>query len=64
MNLFLANSIYLTFFSLKNQKNWNRPKYTANILLCIKRNDSQTFKSSNCKKRFIQCVCYWCNLLQ
>ena len=27
-------------------------------------NDSQTFKSSSCKKSFLQCVCYKCNLLR
>ena len=28
------------------------------VLLCLKRNDSQTFKSNNCKKIFLQRVCY------
>ena len=34
------------------------------FLLCPNRNDSQTFKISNCKKFLLQCVCYCCNLLR
>ena len=34
------------------------------LLLCSNQNDSQTFKSSSCKKHFLQCVCYRCNLLR
>ena len=49
----------------------NEESYRPSILFsshCLKRNDSQTFQSSNCKKRFIQCVChcytwFWCFLL-
>ena len=41
-----------------------RPKYTSSFLICPNLNDSQTFKSSSCKKFFLQYVCYWCNLLR
>ena len=34
------------------------------FLLCLKRNDSQTVKSSNCQKRFLQWVRYCYNLFQ
>ena len=34
------------------------------FLLCLKRNDPQTFKSGSCKKSFLQCVYYWYNLLR
>ena len=34
------------------------------LLLCSNRSDSQTFESSRCKKNFLQCVCYRCNLLR
>ena len=34
------------------------------MLLCLKRNVSQTFKSSGCKKVFPKCVCHWYNLLR
>ena len=34
------------------------------FLLCLKnKNDLQTFKCSNCKKLFLQCVCHCYNLL-
>ena len=33
------------------------------FLLCLKRNVSQIFKSSSCKKVFHKCVCYRNNLL-
>ena len=32
--------------------------------LCLKRNDSQTFKSSRCKKLFLQCACCRYKLLR
>ena len=36
-----------------------RPKYITCFYFCLKRNDSQTFKRSRCKKKFLRCVCYW-----
>ena len=41
-----------------------RPSILQMFLLCLKRNDSQTFKSSNCNKLFLKCVYYGYNLLQ
>ena len=38
--------------------------YTTNILLCLKRNVSQIFKSSSSKKVFFKCVYHWYNLLR
>ena len=38
--------------------------YTSRFLICPSLSDSQTFKSSSCKKCFLQCACYRCNLLQ
>ena len=38
-------------------------RYTI-FLLCPKRNDPQTFKSSSCKTPFLQCICYWYDLLR
>ena len=34
------------------------------LLLCSNRNDLQTFKSNSCKKNFLECACYRCNLLR
>ena len=34
------------------------------LLVCLKRNHSQIFKDSSCKKIFLQCLCYWYNLLR
>ena len=34
------------------------------LLLCLKRNDPQTFKSGICKNPFLRCACYWHNLLR
>ena len=34
------------------------------FLLCLERNDPQTFKNGNCKDFFLQCVCYCYNLLR
>ena len=50
-------------------KKWKVKKTRTNqstlqvLFLCLNQNDSQTFKSSSCKKKFLQCVCYRCNLL-
>ena len=34
------------------------------FLLCLKRNDPETFKNGSCKNPFFQCVCYCYNLLR
>ena len=48
----------------KAKKDMHRLNCTSSFLLCLKRNDAQTFKSSNSKKRFLQCACHWYNLLR
>ena len=56
MNLFYKQYIFGFPFSEKPKKTRTDKSI---FLLSLKRNYSQTFKSSNCKKAFIQCVCYW-----
>ena len=58
LNLPLIKSVFK-----KCKEDSYRPKYTTRFLLCLKRNDSQIFKNSSCKKPFLQSVCYWFNLL-
>ena len=45
----------------KTQTDQSMPRV---FLLCLKRNDPQTFKSGSCKQSFLKCVCYWYNLLR
>ena len=47
------------FFSRKVKKTQSILQY---FLFSLKRKDSQTLNSNNCKKCFQQCVCYWYNL--
>ena len=57
---FTSNKQYLfgRLFS-RNAKKTNADQSTSQaFVLCLKRNDSQTFKSSSCEKLFLQCVCY------
>ena len=56
MNLFYKQYIFGFPISEKPKKTRT---YKSTFLLSLKRNYSQTFKSSKCKKAFIQCVCYW-----
>ena len=63
-NKFTSHKQYsfgLTFLEI--QRRFIQTKYTTRSLLCLKRIDSQTFKRSNCKKRFLQCLCHSYNLL-
>ena len=46
------------------KKTWTDQSIPRAFLLCLKRNDPQTFKSGSCKNPFLQCVRYWYNLLQ
>lgn len=64
LSLLLINSIYWSFF-IETQKRLVHTKLhpLQTFLVCLKRSNSQTFKCSRCKKRFIQCVWYWLNLL-
>ena len=63
-SLILVMSIHLVLPSLEIQKGGYRPSILQVFLLCLKRNDSRTFKSSNCKKLFLQCVCYGYNFFR
>ena len=60
-SLILIISIRSVFLLLKCKES-----YRPNILqvFYFKRNDSKTFKNSNCKKLFLQCVLYGYNLLR
>ena len=64
LNLPFTSSIYVGFWPLEMLK-WL--KQIKNIpcffLLCLKRNNPQTFTSASWKNPFLQCVCYWYNLL-
>ena len=61
---FLQTVFIWSSFLWKSEEDSHRPKYTTSVFLCLKRNDSQTFKKSNCKKHFLQCVFYWNNSLR
>ena len=56
-SLLLVNNIHLFFPSLEIQRRIIQTTSTILqvLLLCLKRNDSQNFKSSNCKKHFLKC---------
>ena len=55
-------------FRLLSPRNAKKTQTDQNIPcvfpLCLKRNDPQTFKSGSCKNPFLQCVCYYYNLLR
>ena len=51
-NLFLIDSIYLVFPSLKNQRKLLQTKVWYKFFTLSDNNDRQTFKSINCKKFF------------
>ena len=60
-NFSLKNSILLVFLPLEMQKTDQSIQHVFS--LCLKRSDSETFKSSSWKKSFLQCEYYWYNLL-
>ena len=65
LNLPLTSSIYFVFLPLEMQKKTRTDQSIPRVfLLCLKRNDPQTFKSGSCKNPFLQCVCYCYNLLR
>ena len=65
LNWSLTSSIYFVFLPLEMQKKTRTDQSTLRVfLLCLKRNDPQTFKSGSCKNPFLQCVCYCYNLLR
>ena len=63
---FASHKQYL--FCLLTSRNTKKTRTDQSIprvfLLCLKRNDPQTFTSASCKNPFLQCVCYWYNLLR
>ena len=63
---FTSHKQYLfgRLFSRHANKTYTDQSTLQVFFLCIKRNDSQTFKSSSRKKLFVQCACYRHNLLQ
>ena len=67
-SLLLVNNIHLFFPSLEIQRRIIQTTSTILqvLLLCLKRNDSQNFKSSNCKKHFrsVTSCCYCYKLLR
>ena len=58
-NLLPINSIYLVFSSRGRQRNSYRSMYTKIFLPCLKRNVSETFKTSSCKNGLPKCVYHW-----
>ena len=63
LNLPFSQAVFL-FLPLEMQRRLKQTRvYYMLSLLCLKRNDPQTFKSSSCKSPFLQCVCCWCMLL-
>ena len=63
--LFFSHKQYL--FSLLThrnaKKNQTDQRITHFFLVCLKRNDPKTFKSSSCKNLIFQCISYLCDLL-
>ena len=62
---FASHNQYL--FSLLTSRNARKTQTDQSIprvfLLCLKRNEPQTSKSSSSKNPFVQCECYWYSLL-
>ena len=51
-------------FSRNAKKAYTDQSILQTFLLRLKRNVSQTCKSSSCEKFFLKCVYHWCNLLR
>ena len=65
--LHVGNQIYLfgCLFSIKaNNTHADQTSLQSCFFFCPNQNDSQTFKSSSCKKFLLQRVCCRCNLLR
>ena len=59
------NQYLLRLLTSRNAKKTQTDQSMPRVfLLCLKRNDPQTFKSGSCKHSFLQCVCYWYSLLR
>ena len=64
LNLPLTSSIYFVFWPLEMQKKTRTDQSIPRVfLVCLKRNNPETFKSGSCKNFFLQCVCYRYNFL-
>ena len=65
LNLPLTSSIYFVFWPLEMQKKTRTDQSIPRVLLlCLKRNNPQTFKSGSCENFILQCVCYCYNLFR
>ena len=65
LNLSLTSSISLVFLPLEMQKRLKQTKaYHIIFLLCLKRKNLQNLRNGSYRNPFLQCVCYWYNLLQ
>ena len=60
----IKRNIYLQKTSRNAKKTQTDQGIPRALLLCLKRNDPQTFKSGICKNPFLRCACYWHNLLR
>ena len=63
---FKSHKQYLccVLFSGNVETNIQTKMYYIFLALSLKRNGSQTFKCSSSNKPFLQCICYWYNLLR
>ena len=65
LNFPLISSVYFAFFPLEMQRRLKQIKvYHTFSHFVWKKNDPQTFKSGSSKNPFLQCVCYYYNLLR
>ena len=64
LNLPLTSNIYFVFLPLEMQKTRTGQSIPRVFLLCLKRNNPQTFKSGRWKNSFLQPVFYCYNLLR
>ena len=61
----LISSIYFIALPLKMQKRLtDQSKVDHTFLICLKRNNPQTLRSSSFKNPYLQCLCYWYYLLR
>ena len=59
LNLSPSSSIYFVFVTSINAKKTQKDQSMPRVfLLCLKRNDPQTFKKGSYKHSSLQCVCY------
>ena len=64
-NLPLTSSIYLVFLPLEMQGKLKQTKvYHMFVLLVLKETNDKSSKSGSSKNPFLQCTCYWYNLLR